>query len=733
MKKNILLGIVLSFLNFAFSQTDTTSVDDYLDMDLEALMNIEVVTASKSGEKISDAPATIQVITSEQIKQYGWRDLKDVFRAIPGVDVSYDVQGEIRTIVIMRGILGNQKLLILQDGQRQNPITGERFVYGNNIPLSFYKRIEIVYGPASALYGADAYAGVINLITKDGKDIDGIEVNTGYSSTNAFNGDIIFGKEISDDVDVVMGARIYNGNDFEFHKYYTEAEDYGVVNDYKGALGEESNSYPIKDWNLFTKIKYKKVIIGADWQHEYETNALTTIPVNYAYISKNVWAQDIRHAYVTYNAIEKENFNLSSTVTVGDYTVNPASNFSIVSGDTSSASYGYKYAHSEYVEGLIQASWKISEKLSIISGLSYSLVNSFPKTQNLDGVPFATNGDPVDDLTQFVDDSLGYVFGLVGLKDSLFKVRQYNNFGSFLQAKYSPLKNLSITAGVRYDYNSMYGSTVNPRLGIVYKPLEKMSIKALYGTSYIQPSNYYRWENWANPFAMHIPNQDIKPEQLQTAELSASYYLSKSVSVNAALFRNDMTDMIQPVMAGVQENNYPYYNPMRPLIGEDPSTGYVEINANLGTMYSQGVDLGVNAHFSNILTVLSYSYIDGADENGNKIPKISTHKVNCNVSYSSKKFFAGLTARYYSNIHVGASNSLYGIGGAQEGEEIPGAFILYANAGYNILDNLRFNISVENMLNTKHYGAAPYGESVWIQPRTPQSLLKIYVGLNFKF
>ena len=145
---------------------------DILELTLEDLLNIEVTTASKRAQRISDAPATVISYSSEQIEQFGWRDLKDLFRALTGVDVSYDVQGEVKTLVSMRGVEGNQKILILQDGQRQNPITGERFIFGHNLPLHIYKRIEIVYGPASALYGADAYAGVINLITKDGADVE---------------------------------------------------------------------------------------------------------------------------------------------------------------------------------------------------------------------------------------------------------------------------------------------------------------------------------------------------------------------------------------------------------------------------------------------------------------------------------------------------------------------------------------------------------------------------------
>ncbi len=125
---------------------------------LEFLENFKTITASKNSENLFTAPATVIAFNAEQIKFFGWRDLKDVFRALPGVDISYDQQGDLKSLVTFRGILGNNKLLILQDGKRVNAISGEMFIYAHNLPLNIYKRIEILYGPASALYGADAYS-----------------------------------------------------------------------------------------------------------------------------------------------------------------------------------------------------------------------------------------------------------------------------------------------------------------------------------------------------------------------------------------------------------------------------------------------------------------------------------------------------------------------------------------------------------------------------------------------
>jgi outer membrane receptor for ferrienterochelin and colicin len=697
------------------------------DLSLEEMLNIDVVTASQKSQKISDAPATVLSFSAEQIRQYGWKDLKDIFKALPGFDVSYDNEGEIRTSVTMRGIVGNQKILVLQDGLRYNPTTGERVVYANNTPLNIYKRIEIVYGPASALYGADAYSGVINMITNDGADVNGVTVNTGYVSTNAVAGDITFGKKIDDKTDFIISGRVYQGQDAKINEGYA---DYSTaVNSYKGALGLLNKSYPIHDWNLFTKLKYGAFTFGADWQHELETNAPTTIPTNYAYVENDVWGQDVRHLYVSYNTSITEKAGLTATISTGDYEINPASNFYVIQDAAlSTGAPSYKYGYSGYVKGNVQSDIQLADNVSVITGLSYERVKSFPKTQNLANGPFHLDGKLEDDLTAFVDPS-GYTYGIVGLSEGKFGERNYNNVGYFLQGDIAALANLHVTLGGRYDYNSIYGETINPRAGIVYKPAEKTSVKALYGTAYIAPSNYYRWENWANPFALHIPNLDLKPETEQSVSLSVTQYVSDNVSVRVEVFQNNLKDVIAPVAAGPQAGNHPYYNPLafsgKPYESflDSPGGYFVEINANQGEIKTQGIEVEGSYKLGKLVTNLSYSYT-GGDDNGANLPKVSPHKVVLNSSYATSDYSVALTARYYSDVQTAVSNSMYA------GKTFTGATLLYFNCSYNLTPALALKLSADNLLNTKAYASAPYGESVWIQPRAPQPLRTVYVGLG---
>ncbi|MCP4219219.1 MAG: TonB-dependent receptor [bacterium] len=727
----VFLGGLL-WLCFFFPHLQADEIEDIVEMSLEDLLNVEVVTASRKAQKISDAPATVISISANQIKKNGWRDLKDLFRALPGVDLSYDTTGEVRTLVVMRGIPGNQKIAILQDGRRYSPTTGERFVYGHNIPLIFYKRVEIVYGPASALYGPDAYAGVINLITKDGGDIDGVEVGAGYVDTGAWTGDFLFGKKFGDDLELSMGFRAYSGEDFKLHEEY---EDYAVVNQYN--LGGVESIYPIRNWNMFFKMNCKNFTFSGDWQHYLETNAPATIPTNYAYVEDNLWGHDLRHLNVAYKKKVNPDLTITAEVNFGDYKLAPASNFTIFQ-DTELAVIGpsYKYAMSSYLKGVLQADWQVNKKIFVIAGAFYEDVHSFPKTKNLDNGPFRLNGDLVDDMTEppfSLVDPDGQVFGVVGLNDPLFGERNYENYGLFLQSQVKLTDDLTLTVGGRYDYSSLYKETINPRVGVVYKPGKKLSIKALYGTAYIQPSNYYRWENFANPFILHIPNEDIKPEKVTSFSLSGTYYFTGNLSVRAEIFRNDLKDIIRQAIVGPSFNQgQMYYNPYRTLMGWDPDVDWVEINTNLGDMYTRGFELELNYKYKNFLANLSYSYLDGKDkENDHHLSKVSPHKVNATFNYTFKKMSAALTLRYYSEVLTMRSNSMYGDTG-DGSYAFDGSLIAYMNLVYDVSKRFTLNLSVDNIFDTKHYGAGPFGESGWVQYRSPQALRKIHLGVRYK-
>jgi len=137
------------------------------ELSLETLMNINVITATGSEQKISEAPATMNVITSKQIEERGYEQLEDALRDIPGIDFIH-LNGYAPTLIYFRGMYGaeNLRALLMIDGIPENNIIGGNDMAGPAYSLHNVKRIEVIWGPASALYGANAFGGVINIITK---------------------------------------------------------------------------------------------------------------------------------------------------------------------------------------------------------------------------------------------------------------------------------------------------------------------------------------------------------------------------------------------------------------------------------------------------------------------------------------------------------------------------------------------------------------------------------------
>jgi len=167
MKHNMVLASLFFLSPFLVkAQTDTVpNVSQLLDLSLEELMNIKVVTASGFLQTTSEAPSTISVITAQQIAERGYEQLEDALRDVPGIDMIH-INGYAPTLIYFRGMYGaeNLRVLLMIDGIIENNILGSNDMAGPAYSLHNVERIEIIRGPVSALYGANAFGGVINII-----------------------------------------------------------------------------------------------------------------------------------------------------------------------------------------------------------------------------------------------------------------------------------------------------------------------------------------------------------------------------------------------------------------------------------------------------------------------------------------------------------------------------------------------------------------------------------------
>ncbi|MBI4689342.1 MAG: TonB-dependent receptor [Nitrospirae bacterium] len=245
------MHIVLALLIFALitSSPSMAFSDERVSDDTKTKVTAEeiafeeipiVVTASRRPQKIREAPSTIDVITSEDIKNWGVFTLDEALRLIPGMDIRR--LGVFHTIS-MRGIGGgladrSDRVLLLVDGRRINSAWDGSF--RGDIPLTNVERVEVIRGPGSSLYGPNAFAGVINIITKSGDDVDGINPSIGTGGDETYLGEVLAGKRWNL-LDGIITSRYY---ETDGQKLLNENEEF-------------------RESDIFGKIKYKGITLSA--------------------------------------------------------------------------------------------------------------------------------------------------------------------------------------------------------------------------------------------------------------------------------------------------------------------------------------------------------------------------------------------------------------------------------------------------------------------------------------
>ena len=210
----MLLCLALGFTPNASTAAEKEKAD-LSNLSLEQLMEIRVDTvfgASKFLQKVTEAPASITIVTAEDIRSYGYRTLAEILQSVRGFYVSYDRN---YSYLGVRG-LGrpgdyNTRILLLIDGHRINENIYNMAPIGTEFPLDvdLIERVEIIRGPSSSIYGANAFFGVVNVITRTGKDLKGLEVSGEAGSLNSYDGRLTYGNRSGRNVDFLISGSFY--------------------------------------------------------------------------------------------------------------------------------------------------------------------------------------------------------------------------------------------------------------------------------------------------------------------------------------------------------------------------------------------------------------------------------------------------------------------------------------------------------------------------------------------
>lgn len=495
--------------------------------------------ATGSLQPLGRAPAVASVVTAEDIQAMGAVDLDEVLETVPGIHVSRSANNY-SPLFVIRGIYSqlNPQTLVLQNGI---PLTtlqqGNRGSFWGGYPVENIARIEVIRGPGSALYGADAYAGVINIITKSAADISGAQAGVRIGSFASHAEWAQWGGKIGD-FDVAASVRsgstdgfrstipfdAQTRNDLRFGTAVSQAP--GVVNTGKDIFDADLD-LGYGNWRLRAGYKLRDDIGTAagiasalDPVGKSKSERITA---DLSWSDRQLaphWAAGWTVSYAQY---------MQKTTT--PYRLLPP---------------GARVGNASFADGELAAlaTWERGFRLS-----AYTLYSGFENHSLRFGIGY-------DDLDMYrVEESRNFAYSAAApVPAAVFG--PYYGTAAFLsphtravryvyaQDEWRLRPDWTLTAGLRRDSFSDTGDTTNPRLALVWDASYNIVAKLLYGSAFRAPS-------FAEQYSVNNPvnrgNPAIRPETIKTTEAAVSWHATMNVQLNMNVFRYRMSDIIRAV------------------------------------------------------------------------------------------------------------------------------------------------------------------------------------------
>jgi outer membrane receptor protein involved in Fe transport len=525
MKRPIFRHTVLSLSLASLLITPAWAKVDLTELSLEQLLDVEVVSASRYAQRASDAPSSVSVLSGEDFRAYGWRTLAEALNSVRGI---LTTTGGEYTYAAVRGFATpgdyNSRLLLLIDGIRSNGNIFDSAFLGQEFPLDLdlIERIEIVRGPGSMVYGGNAFFAVINVITKSGKDLNGVEVaaSTGSFATRSLR--VSYGRQLDNGADVLLSVSGLNSDGQA--KYYPE-------------LGQAS---------LGTDNTLTRRLFGRYRQGEFQVTALASQREQGRSIGsfgsvfndpRNRDRDDLLLLNTSYQTLLSDHARLSTRLFYGqaewrgqyvnDYTGVP---YDVDKEKTDGRWWGFD-AQLHY-DGL--------NDHRLLLGIDYQ--------KNLRQNQFAEDAPP----------SLRCTATSSATEPCLDDRRNSYRLGLYLQDDLKLNDTLSLQLGLRHDQSDVADSQWSPRAGLIWRPDAENVAKLLYGRAYRAPNVYERYYSYPG-VGTQIANQDLRAETIQTYEVTWEHYFGADLRLTSGAHVSQVENWIVQVDtgAGLQYQNQP--------------------------------------------------------------------------------------------------------------------------------------------------------------------------------
>jgi outer membrane receptor for ferrienterochelin and colicin len=611
-------------------------------LSLEDLMQLEVkevTTASKRPEKETDAPGMVYVIDKNDIRLRGYTQLKDVLKDLPGMETVENNFSEFSTLAAVRGIAGNNKIVLLINGMRVNPPGGEDLPVRSDISIRNAEQIEVIYGPGSTLYGRDAVSAVINIKTREPGDNLNVEaaIAAGLHNTHELYGS--FGKVFNKDKNVSLTGYVQY-HDSDLTRLDTTYPDwwraYQLMADTKGGAGAP----PVRqDFGLngFARFEVGDFSLQG-WYRESRRSSGEgyAYPPVLGYLHEALWQDSSLVLEAKDSAQLNASMRLDSTLTYNRYEIDPQTRYVWPANLHEWYLNDYKYGLGTSVSLEETLRVDFSKDVSLVAGLVASTYDVIPKST----VPGGAN--PGGNVVQQGGDWV-YYERLGGPATHVPRVVEvkYQELGGYLEGNWQVLSGLKFLGGVRSDWDSrVNGLSFTPRVGVVANLTPEFTAKYTFTTAYVAPPPYFENATYDNGTLLAVANPDLKPEKSMNHEVDLNY-TEKNYQLGLAVYRGDQKNLFLISDRGLPQNiirDVVYLSPTDPT-----QTRKLAHSGNGGDSFNEGADLYARATFGAISPWASYSIVRFAEtENGvtTGLPGISQHNGRLGVTWAVTSQFS---------------------------------------------------------------------------------------------
>ncbi|MBI1905569.1 MAG: TonB-dependent receptor [Rhodocyclales bacterium] len=518
------------------------STEDEADLALAYGDKRFVSIAIGARQMLSRAPSVASVITAEDIAAMGATDLDEVLETVPGLHVSRSANNY-SPLYVIRGVYSQftPQVLLLQNGVPMTTLfAGNKGNLWGGYPVEHIARIEVIRGPGSAVYGADAFSGVINIITKSAADVQGTEFGARAGSFRARDAWVQHGGKLGP---VDIAAYLHVGKTDGFERTIA-ADNQTRLDRILGtgaslAPGPVNTGYDAVDANLDLGYEKWRLRAGYKLRDDLETGAgiaQALDPVGQSRSERITadlswddpefapdWGVGFRGSYLHYTQRIPSDFVLFPP----------------------GANAGAGVAPNGFIGG--PDTWERQLRLSAFAtytgfadhslrfGVGHDDLNLY-KTRETRNFTYAPDGA----LVPVADGAM------VDFSDSnpFMRPQRRKVDYAYVQDEWNFARGWTLTAGLRHDRYSDFGRTTNPRAALVWDAALDLTVKMLYGRAFRAPA-FNEVYGVANPVA--LGNAKLDPETIDTLETAFLWRVRPDTEVNLSLFRYDMRDIIRTV------------------------------------------------------------------------------------------------------------------------------------------------------------------------------------------